>query len=416
MVSVTRPALLVRSVAVAAVLALTSTLVAPTAGADDLRDRQKKARGQVERAAGALQESSERVTAAQRRLDDAQDRLDGAQDRLGQAQAELSDARAYDATMGERLAAAEAELEQARADLATARRKVRSQQGDIGRLAAAMYAQGDPQLMGLSVMLNSQDPAEATSQLNTATALMDRQTVTLAELTDAREELQVQEARVQVATQRVAEERERAAATLQRREELEAQARQVAGEVEALVGDSRAARSDAVRIKAADQRALQAAESQAAAIKRLILQRAARQTGGYTGSSGGFLARPVPGGITSPFGYRVHPIYGYYGLHDGTDFSAPCGTVESAVADGTVISRQWSDVYGNRLYLDVGQVNGRNLTVVYNHLSGYAVSTGQRVSRGQTVGYSGSTGWSTGCHLHFTVLEDGTPVDPAGYL
>ncbi|GAB3992720.1 peptidoglycan DD-metalloendopeptidase family protein [Nocardioides marmoraquaticus] len=414
----TRPApgLLVRTLAAGAVLALTSTLVVPSAGADDLRDREEKARSQVDRAEGALQESSKRVTAAERRLDAARDRLSGAEDRLGTARSELSDARAYDATMAGRLAAVEAELEQARADLAEAREKVRSQQGDIGRLAASMYAQGDPQLMGLSVMLTSQDPAEATSQLNTATALMDRQTVVLAELTQARKDLTVQEARVQVATERVAEERERAAATLERRQELEAQAQQVAGEVEALVGQSRAARSDAVRVKAADQRALQAAEAQAAAIKRLILQRSARQRGGFRGDAGGLLARPVPGGITSPYGYRTHPIYGYYGLHDGTDFSAPCGTANVAVASGTVISRRWSDVYGNRLYLDVGQVNGRNLTVVYNHLSGYAVGSGQRVSRGQVVGYSGSTGWSTGCHLHFTVLENGTPVDPMKYL
>ena len=96
-----------------------------------------------------------------------------------------------------------------------------------------------------------------------------------------------------------------------------------------------------------------------------------------------------PGAVTSPFGYRRHPIYGYWGLHDGTDFSAPCGTPNRAAGSGTVISRYWSDVYGNRLYLDLGQVNGKNMTVVYNHLSGYTASTGERVSRGEVVGYGG---------------------------
>ena len=120
--------------------------------------------------------------------------------------------------------------------------------------------------------------------------------------------------------------------------------------------------------------------------------------------------------MTSPYGYRRHPIYGYWGLHDGTDFRAPCGTPERAAGSGTVISKVWSDVYGNRLYLDLGQVNGKNMTVVYNHMTSYAANTGERVRRGETVGYAGSTGWSTGCHLHFTVLLDGSPVDPMNYM
>ena len=149
----------------------------------------------------------------------------------------------------------------------------------------------------------------------------------------------------------------------------------------------------------------------------MILERARSVSpAGSKGDAGGFLYRPVPGPVTSSFGYRRHPIYGYWGLHDGTDFSAPCGTPNRAAGSGTVISKYWSDVYGNRLYLDLGQVNGKNMTVIYNHLSSYSACTGERVSRGEVVGYSGSTGWSTGCHLHFTVMLDGSPVDPMNYL
>ncbi|WP_051706781.1 peptidoglycan DD-metalloendopeptidase family protein [Nocardioides aequoreus] len=405
-----------RSLAAAATLALTCALVAPAAGADDLRDRDKRAKSQVRDAQGALQESSRRVSKAQARLAAAREQLAGAQQRLGEARGALGRAQAHDAAMAERLVEAEAELEQARTELERAKAKVRSQRGDIGRLAASMYANGDPQLVGLSIMLDSQDPAEATTQLNTANALMDRHTVVLAELSEARAEMVRQERRVETATERVADERAAAAERLATTATLEAEATEVATEVRTLVGERRSARASAVRIKAADRRALAAAEAQAAAIRKLILERAAKQRGGFRGDSGGFLGRPVPGGITSPYGYRTHPIYGYWGLHDGTDFRAPCGTANVAVGAGTVISQQWSDVYGNRLYLDVGQVNGKNLTVVYNHLSGYAVSSGARVSRGQTLGYSGNTGWSTACHLHFSVLENGSPVDPMKYL
>jgi murein DD-endopeptidase MepM/ murein hydrolase activator NlpD len=154
-------------------------------------------------------------------------------------------------------------------------------------------------------------------------------------------------------------------------------------------------------------------------IKQRILaqaRRAARSHGGFNGATGGFLDRPVPGIVTSPFGYRRHPIYGYWGLHDGTDFRVGCGEPLHASASGHVISRYYSSVYGNRLYVGVGMVNGKYLTVVYNHLSGYAVGSGQDVARGQVIGYAGNTGWSTACHLHFTVLANGQPVNPMNYM
>ena len=124
----------------------------------------------------------------------------------------------------------------------------------------------------------------------------------------------------------------------------------------------------------------------------------------------------MPGIVTSPFGYRRHPIYGYWGLHDGIDFRAGCGEPLHASAAGRVITRYYSSSYGNRLYLGVGMVNGKFITVVYNHLSGYRVGTGQNVARGEVIGYGGTTGWSTACHLHFTVLANGQPVNPNNYM
>ena len=80
------------------------------------------------------------------------------------------------------------------------------------------------------------------------------------------------------------------------------------------------------------------------------------------------------GSVTSPFGYRIHPIYHYWGLHDGTDFGVACGEAACAPPPtARCISRYYSDVYGNRLYLDVGKVNGKDMTVVYNHATSYRV-------------------------------------------
>ena len=98
--------------------------------------------------------------------------------------------------------------------------------------------------------------------------------------------------------------------------------------------------------------------------------------------------RPVNGPVTSPFGYRVHPIYHYWGLHDGDDFGAPCGAPLAAVRNGKVLTEYYSSVWGNRLYLNVGMVNGKFITVIYNHLSRYTVGTGAVVNRGDASGTS----------------------------
>nr|WP_246416106.1 M23 family metallopeptidase [Nocardioides luti] len=190
--------------------------------------------------------------------------------------------------------------------------------------------------------------------------------------------------------------------------------------VVAVVDQRRDARAGAREARRKDRAALVRLRHKENQIKQRILaqaRRAARNArGGYHGDTGGFLARPVSGPVTSPFGYRIHPIYHYWGLHDGTDFGAGCGQPLYAVGGGTVMSEYYSSVWGNRLYLNVGTVNGKNVTVIYNHLSRYNVGRGASVGRGDVVGYVGTTGWSTGCHLHFTVMVNGKPVDPMNWF
>lgn len=118
--------------------------------------------------------------------------------------------------------------------------------------------------------------------------------------------------------------------------------------------------------------------------------------------------------ITSPFGYRVSPITGMGGeLHSGQDFSSSCGSEVFAAASGTVTFTGWHPYGGgNRVVID----HGNGLESTYNHLSSSSVQEGQSVDRGDVVAQSGSTGASTGCHLHFEVMVDGQAVDPMGWL
>ena len=125
---------------------------------------------------------------------------------------------------------------------------------------------------------------------------------------------------------------------------------------------------------------------------------------------------PVDGYVTSPFGWRTHPIYGYRSLHDGIDYGAGCGTPIVSPANGVVLEQYYQSAWGNRIIIDHGFHRGAGLATISNHLSSYAVSAGERVKRGQVIGYVGTTGWSTGCHLHFTVLQNGSPVNPMNWL
>jgi murein DD-endopeptidase MepM/ murein hydrolase activator NlpD len=127
----------------------------------------------------------------------------------------------------------------------------------------------------------------------------------------------------------------------------------------------------------------------------------------------GLLLRPVGGPVTSPYGMRVHPITGVYKLHTGTDFSAACGTPVRAAADGVVSSAAMQPAYGNRVVISHAPLG---IATTYNHLSRFAVSSGAAVRRGEVIGWVGSTGYSTGCHLHFEVMAAGGYVEPASWL
>lgn len=153
-----------------------------------------------------------------------------------------------------------------------------------------------------------------------------------------------------------------------------------------------------------------------AAVRRRALARAvaAAAAGVVTGDTGGLLARPVAARVTSPFGRRFHPIFHEWRLHAGVDLSAPCGTPIRA-AEGGVVARVGYDASGGwRLVLAHAGVRP-GLTTTYLHAQGYGVRRGQAVRRGQVVGWVGTTGWSTGCHLHFGVGLGGRPVDPARF-
>ncbi|MFR4798680.1 MAG: murein hydrolase activator EnvC family protein [Lentihominibacter sp.] len=129
---------------------------------------------------------------------------------------------------------------------------------------------------------------------------------------------------------------------------------------------------------------------------------------------GGQMAWPVPSSsyISSPFGYRIHPIYGYSKLHTGMDIGASSGSAIVAANAGTVISSGWNGGYGKCIVVD----HGGGVTTLYAHCSALYVSVGQSVTRGQQIAAVGSTGNSTGPHCHFEVRINGSYVNPYPYV
>lgn len=163
-------------------------------------------------------------------------------------------------------------------------------------------------------------------------------------------------------------------------------------------------------------------QQQAEAIARLNRMAALRIPGQFGSPSagepkilklpGGILATPVEALITSGFGWRVHPILGYGRQHNGIDFGASYGTTVRSAHAGTVVVAGTFGGYGNTVVID----RGDGLSTLYGHNSELYVRVGQTVQKGEAIAAVGSTGLSTGPHLHFEVRENGNPVDPVPYL
>ncbi len=217
-------------------------------------------------------------------------------------------------------------------------------------------------------------------------------------------------------------------------------------QLDALAAEAEKTRQEIAKKKAEQQKVLDAAKSnkaaaaqmeqdlnaQLASVRNLIQQRlaaaeAARQAAQQQAASDdeggggsddnyvqgtGAMGWPCSGPITSPFGYRTHPIFGTTIFHAGIDIGVDYGTPIHAADSGVVVYSGWISGYGSAVIID----HGGGISTLYGHNQSLAVSEGQSVSKGSVIAYAGSTGNSTGPHCHFEVDVNGSPVNPMGYL
>ncbi|MVA77450.1 peptidoglycan DD-metalloendopeptidase family protein [Auraticoccus sp. F435] len=431
-----------------AVGALGLSLCLGTAHADELTDR----RDQLERAAQQtkrdLSESTKGLQDAVVALQAAEAELRDAETRLAATQEQLAAAQALDEKMQKKLAKAQEELEAARVAVADNQLELDNQLAMVGEVVRTEYQQRT-NLMGVAVLLQTHSQADLQTKMQWSTTMFDTAEASMDRLRELQQKLEAAEARRAKIEAQVAEDRQAAAENLERKEQLEAQAEAETAQVQALVQKSDSARAAAEKEVEADEKRYQELTAERSAVEQRIADRIAEakakaaaeerarkareeaakaKRGGSSskGSSGGSsgsspsrdtsFSMPVNAPITSKYGMRLHPVTGIYKLHDGTDFGAGCGVPIRAPYSGTVTERYYNAGYGNRLLIDHGKVRGSYITTSYNHATSYSVGVGDRVSKGQVIGYVGTTGYSTGCHLHLMVWKNGSMINPMSWF
>ena len=405
---------------------------AAKADVDTLTAQRAAAAAKAADAQATVEESSAVLAAASAKLQASQTNLAGAQAALALAQQNLITSQRNDSETAGLLAQTQILLTASDNLVQQNQDALDKAQSQVGEMAREQYQQNNT-LIGIVTVVTPSTTGSMNDKLQWATTMFETSATaitrledTQAKLADAKNARAVLEARAGIA-------RQDAAAQLGQSQKAQKAAADATAQVQLAVDANNAAQAQAAQAVAQDQADAAAQQAEVNAVDARIAQRladekaalaaaqaAAGNSGGASSSapaSSSGLIKPIPGAsITSPYGMRMHPILHVWKLHDGTDFGAGCGTPVHAAASGTVTEEYYNGGYGNRLFIDHGIINARALTTSYNHLSGYAVKVGQHVTQGQVIAYVGTTGYSTGCHLHFMLWVNGTMVNPANYL
>jgi murein DD-endopeptidase MepM/ murein hydrolase activator NlpD len=414
------------AVAVATVIGL---MAGVPAAADDLDDQRAQAEAQqaaTEAALAGLQAEMESTEAAlvqavaelagiQAAIPVAQQQLDAAEEELARLQREAE-------ILAQRLAAAQAEEQAITAQIAANTARAAQIQVAIGRMAREAY-RGDMAATSLTAVLDANSAEDFVEQSALSSAALRTQTQALRELDQLNGVNRNQEVRLEAVRVEIGELKEEADARVAEAEVVRQQAAERRAELDVLLAQAEEKRAF-VEAKRAEEAAtfaeLQAQEAQLEAdLAEIIRQQDAARAAAGQNPIGSTASQPFtnptsinPIHLTSAYGMRFHPVYRAWRMHNGIDLRTYCGNPIYAGTSGTVQWARYRSGYGNQVLVNHGYWNGSSLMSSYNHMSSFAVSSGQNVSQGQLLGYSGNTGTSAGCHLHFEVYLNGATVDP----
>lgn len=355
-----------------------------------------------------MAQESEKKAQAEAVIGSVNDRLYTIQQQLEAAQRDYQAVANELKATEEKIAATQAELEKTRA-------RLQVREGVFTKRVRDIYMHG--QLSYLDVVLGAKDFSDFSNRLELLRRIIDADITLISDI--RKERAAIETAKQELETQRA------------RQAQLRDQAAAKRDEIESRRKEQQAILYQAQNDKAMAEQAYNEYQQSSQAIAEMLRQRAADRaaqaaaaaaqasSGGGGGSDyyqpvsgSGALIWPVNGVVTSPYGYRTHPIFGTTIYHSGIDIGVDYGTPVHAADGGVVVEAGWISGYGYAVIID----HGNGLSTLYGHNQELAVSEGQSVSQGQVIAYAGSTGNSTGPHVHFEVRANGDPVDPSAYL
>lgn len=310
----------------------------------------------------------------------------------------------------ERLTAAQHELTALSEQLQTIGDRLRRQENALERRAVETYKAGPAS--SVDGLLSAETFAELVDRYAYYQATLEADARLVEEISTlkAKTEIkrdEVEEKKNEIASQQLALEEDRAELA-----SVRYQRASVLEEKESVISAKQTALAEAEQREATLEEWLDQYEADSARLQAILAGGSVAPITGRPPSGSGEFQWPANGSVTSPFGYRVHPIFGDTRLHSGIDIGAAYGSPVWAAEAGVVSYVGGMSGYGNVVAID----HGGGIATTYNHLSAFSVSRGQSVDAGQQVGSVGCTGYCTGPHLHFEVRVNGSPVDPMPYL
>ncbi|MHC0061888.1 murein hydrolase activator EnvC family protein [Nostoc sp. UIC 10890] len=369
-------------------LALIPAHATSTGSIDTLRQQQQQMNQQQQ----SVVNERDRLTNLQQ---EAQKHLTGLKQNLQTTDSYLQESES-------RLQLATQRLQQLETDLAVAERSYQEQQ--IATVARLRYLQRSPASAGWAVLLQSQNISDFISRRHQLKLVFQADQKILVKLNTQANLINQQKTDVEQQKNEIALIREQ---LLAQKSDYQTQAQ---------------SQSELIQRLNSDRLALEAAQNQLERESKnleVLIQQKVAEAQAKTNSrtsviirGTGVMAYPSNASTSSPFGWRMHPVLGYRRFHAGLDFAASYGSTIRAADSGTVIFAGWYGGYGKAVIID----HGNGITTLYGHSSELYVADGQAVERGQAIAAVGSTGLSTGPHLHFEVRRNGTPVDPTNYL
>jgi len=353
---------------------------------------------------------------AQYQVDQTQDTIDGIETEINKANDMIEQLETEIETLNQQIADTKAQIEDLKTQLAEAEDKKEKQEAAMEERARVMYMYGNEGYA--EILFSSEDFADLISNIDMVQNIMQADQEMAAELKAIIEEIEAKQAEIEAKQADLETQQNEATAKLDEQKDIKAQQDELLAKNQELIDEY------AAEVKAQDEE-MQAIDSQIAALATPTQTQSSSSTSSSSSSSSSNVVTnssgliwPLPSAYYPDewddfYGDRIHPIYGYKKWHDGVDCAAPTGTSVWAPANGVVTYAGGDPNYGYGYHILVETAYG---TALYGHLSAIYVSVGQSVSQGETIGAVGSTGASTGPHLHFGLYINGASVDPWDYV